>query len=413
MIAPTTTTSTISVSTDKSSYTIGDTIVISSTVNPVVPGTLMTIQIFDSKNNSIQIAQINVSSDGKFTKSFLATGPLWTNSGTFTVRVQYGIQNVTAQTTFYFNAQLAPISNVINVQDPNSQQNFGVSYTITGGSLRYIRIDTQATSLLVSINATTDGTITLQIPRALIDAKTSSGQDQDFSVLIDSARVTPQSQTGDSNSRTLTIPFLQGDQDVEVIGTILLNQSLKIPPPPTGVIIMTQGSGSSSQNCVQSNNCFSPKTWNTEIGNTVTWFNYDTVAHTVTSGYTTDTTAGELFDSSLIIPGKYFSYTFQHNGTYPYFDEAHKWMTGVVIVGNGLVSQSTSQSTLPTTNPTTPISPTTAQNTNLPIVTLHSTTKIPAWIKNIFIWYGRGSISDDELIGALQFLIQQGIIVIK
>lgn len=36
--------------------------------------------------------------------------------------------------------------------------------------------------------------------------------------------------------------------------------------------------------------------------------------------------------------------------------------------------------------------------------------KIPAWVKNIFIWYGKGSISDDELLGALQFLIQQGII---
>ena len=37
-------------------------------------------------------------------------------------------------------------------------------------------------------------------------------------------------------------------------------------------------------------------------------------------------------------------------------------------------------------------------------------TKLPEWIRNIFIWYAENRISEDELIGALQFLIEQGII---
>ncbi|MFZ1077919.1 MAG: hypothetical protein WAN47_10875 [Nitrosotalea sp.] len=63
-----------------------------------------------------------------------------------------------------------------------------------------------------------------------------------------------------------------------------------------------------------------------------------------------------------------------------------------------------------------PSSPSTVPNagTNATIQQPPSSTtpqsKIPAWVKNIFIWYGRGSISDDELIGAIQFLIHQGII---
>jgi len=36
--------------------------------------------------------------------------------------------------------------------------------------------------------------------------------------------------------------------------------------------------------------------------------------------------------------------------------------------------------------------------------------RIPDWVKNIFVWYGEGQIGDDELIGALQFLIKEGII---
>ena len=36
--------------------------------------------------------------------------------------------------------------------------------------------------------------------------------------------------------------------------------------------------------------------------------------------------------------------------------------------------------------------------------------EIPAWIQNVFKFYGDGLISDDELINAIQFLVEQGII---
>lgn len=35
---------------------------------------------------------------------------------------------------------------------------------------------------------------------------------------------------------------------------------------------------------------------------------------------------------------------------------------------------------------------------------------LPAWVRNIFVWYGQKQVSEDELIGALKFLVQQGII---
>ena len=209
----------ITVSTDKSSYLAGDTVVISGQVKAVVPGTPLTVQILDSNTNLIQIAQIDISSDGKFTKSILASGPLWKSNGVYTVKVQYGLPNVTSQTTFTFQSSVAPISNIFQVKDPNSQQTFSVNYTITGGTVNSMTIDAQSISLIVSINSTSDGSITLQIPRTLMDAKTSSGQDDSFIILIDGAEVKPQSESANGDYRTLTIPFLQGDQDIEIIGT--------------------------------------------------------------------------------------------------------------------------------------------------------------------------------------------------
>lgn len=38
--------------------------------------------------------------------------------------------------------------------------------------------------------------------------------------------------------------------------------------------------------------------------------------------------------------------------------------------------------------------------------------KIPSWVKNTFLWYGQGLISEDEIIAAIQFMIKEGIIKI-
>lgn len=39
--------------------------------------------------------------------------------------------------------------------------------------------------------------------------------------------------------------------------------------------------------------------------------------------------------------------------------------------------------------------------------------KIPSWVRNIFVWYGEGKVSDDEVINAITYLIDKGIIKVK
>ena len=38
---------------------------------------------------------------------------------------------------------------------------------------------------------------------------------------------------------------------------------------------------------------------------------------------------------------------------------------------------------------------------------------VPEWVKNIALWYGEGSISESEFITAIEFLIDQGILVVE
>jgi predicted secreted protein with PEFG-CTERM motif len=217
----TTTAPLITTSTDRSSYLIGDTIVVSGSVRSIVIGTPLTIQILDSNNNLVQVAQIDVSQDGKYTDTIKAVGGLWKSNGTYTVKVQYGPPNVTAQASFTFQSSSIPISNTFRLKDDNSQQTFNVNYTISGGTVKTMAIDAQDLSVTVSVNSTSDGTITLQLPRPLIDSKKDS-QDIPFIILIDGAEVESQNESVDSNFRNITIKFLQGDHDIEIIGTQII-----------------------------------------------------------------------------------------------------------------------------------------------------------------------------------------------
>jgi len=38
---------------------------------------------------------------------------------------------------------------------------------------------------------------------------------------------------------------------------------------------------------------------------------------------------------------------------------------------------------------------------------------IPEWVRNIFVWYGQDVISESELLEALKFLIENGILIIE
>jgi len=90
--------------------------------------------------------------------------------------------------------------------------------------------------------------------------------------------------------------------------------------------------GSSVPGCEDTNECWLPAEISVGVGETVTWNNVDTAAHTVTSGSATDGPDG-VFDSSLFMAGTTFEHTFDAEGEYPYFCMVHPWMAGVVIVG--------------------------------------------------------------------------------
>jgi len=93
--------------------------------------------------------------------------------------------------------------------------------------------------------------------------------------------------------------------------------------------------GTSVPGCEETNECWDPAEITVGVGETVTWSNDDTAAHTVTSGSVDEGGPDGNFDSSLFMAGTTFEWTPDAEGEYPYFCMVHPWMAGMVIVGAG------------------------------------------------------------------------------
>ncbi|MDH3278667.1 MAG: PEFG-CTERM sorting domain-containing protein [Nitrosopumilus sp.] len=212
----------IVVTTDKSSYSEGETILVTGEVRDLYSGTPVSLIVKNDKA-IVALAQLTVGVDKKFSAEITAGGTMRT-AGTYTVEVTYGTQNRIATTSFEFGGStMVPPKSSSNVTDKTVSvegSNDLIKYTITGGKLLSIVPDVEANSLIVSIDATNDGSLTLTIPRSVLDA-TMNNEDDDFFVLVDGEEV-DFDETISSMNRVLTIAFPAGAEEIEIIGTFVV-----------------------------------------------------------------------------------------------------------------------------------------------------------------------------------------------
>ncbi len=210
----------ISVETDANSYNEGETIVISGKVSIIITGTPVTMQIF-SEDNLVEIRQITVAEDGSYSSTIRAIGPLWSKVGEYTVRASFGEGNI-AETQFTFSPKTETSETKTIEVDAGNHGTFDVEYSIEGGTVKNMLVDEEMFALIVIIESTDDGSISLEIPRYALDAKKQDETDDVFIIIIDGIEAPYQETITDSNSRVITINFEQGDSDIEIIGTTII-----------------------------------------------------------------------------------------------------------------------------------------------------------------------------------------------
>ena len=205
----------VTVWTDSAIYDHNSMIMIDGKVANIKMGIPVTLKIISPLGNIVSIQQIDVDSDGMFATSLSTAGNLLKYDGTYTIRAQYGSQEVN-------NKVLVELTGgeIFTQQPPTQDTSCGASeiaildqcipYEINGGVVTGAEINERTKSIIVMINANDDGEITLNpstetisgIFLALLD-----GEEWD-DVMIDGNKV--------------TIMFPAGTEQIEIIGTFVI-----------------------------------------------------------------------------------------------------------------------------------------------------------------------------------------------
>lgn len=100
------TTGTITITTDKQNYDKDDKIFISGTVETLYSGTPISLTILNPNNDLSLVKQLTVNSDKTFETIIDPDDFSFDVTGTFTIKVQYGTENHSNETTFFYDSDI-------------------------------------------------------------------------------------------------------------------------------------------------------------------------------------------------------------------------------------------------------------------------------------------------------------------
>ena len=110
--------------------------------------------------------------------------------------------------------------NMMETDDHEEDIYVTLDHDITSGSVTEMEIDMESTSLIVKVNSPDEGSITITLPRDVIDA-TINDEDDDLFVIVDGEEV-DFDETKTSTDRTLTIAFPANTEEIEIIGSFVV-----------------------------------------------------------------------------------------------------------------------------------------------------------------------------------------------
>src|SRR5829696_5433333 len=140
----------------------------------------------------------------------------------------YGIYTLIAMLLSSFaiiNSNIIVIAFAQNISDANTfdltidDQTYPLMYNITGGEVSSITADRAQSTLLINIASREDGTLTIELPRNVIDSKAQGNTDEEYAVFVDDQPINFEETTNNKEARVLEIGFDNGAEQIEIAGT--------------------------------------------------------------------------------------------------------------------------------------------------------------------------------------------------
>jgi len=205
----------VSVWTDKTDYGHSDMITVKGQVANT-SGFPVTITVISPLNSIVTIDQLVVAEDGSFETTLNTAGAIWKYDGTYTIKANYGSAVKSNSAKVELSGGVAYTPNYTPTKPSNQCSNNELSasgqcipYSISGGMVTSATLNTNDNSIVISINAKEDGTLTVSPSKTV--------QEGIFMVLIDGEECN-ESECQIAGNK-VTVMFRAGAETIEIIGT--------------------------------------------------------------------------------------------------------------------------------------------------------------------------------------------------
>jgi predicted secreted protein with PEFG-CTERM motif len=199
----------ISVWTDRSVYDHESIIIVQGQVANLRLGTPVTLTVLGPTNNVVTVQQVDVEADNTFMTSLNTAGNLWKQNGTYIIRVQYGNQGVSNKVFIELTGMLPSQGPTCGANELSASAHC-IPYTISGATVSGARINTDDKSIVISLTAFEDSTLTINPSTSVIRGI--------FFVLVDGQEWSDVEIAGNK----VTVMFPAGTEEIEIIGTFVI-----------------------------------------------------------------------------------------------------------------------------------------------------------------------------------------------
>ena len=206
---------TITIETDADVYDHSSIITVTGTVSPIDQNEVpVIITCISPKGGIACVAQISVNCDGSFSTTFPTSTFLMKDDGTYQIKANYG--NTNTAISVELTGALIDTKTVVTGQATTGGAGIvegydgHIEYSVTCDTTPSFFINENENSLVIHIDPTYDGTLTITLHEELI----KPFDDGDYYVLVDNESV-----EFEQSGNVLTIPCMAGIEKIEIYGS--------------------------------------------------------------------------------------------------------------------------------------------------------------------------------------------------
>lgn len=186
--------------------------------------------------NVVTIQQISPDADGNFSFKLNTESPLWSKNGEYILKVQSGAETRQFKTNFTLVPSLSGSADKCTNDKisvfANNGRIYCIPYKISEGLVTTTKgkLNSDTKTITLDIKGENIGTITLDIPRYVLDSKSSTGDDSTFVIVSNGKMIEYQELESDSDSRLIKLDYqIDNKATFEIVGTHIIPEFGSIP----------------------------------------------------------------------------------------------------------------------------------------------------------------------------------------